>query len=329
MKRGSQSTKLLLSALVGVLVGFTLQRLIVSLVGKQERSLGILALVDGRPITVDAFEHEMVRRGGDRVAFADLERRKTLLDEMVLVEILAAQARKAGYADGPEFSREVRYLLAGRYRQRHINPEVAAIVVTDEEVRAHYEENRDRFAIPEARRAALIYFEYASTASEEHKREVVELAEGVRAEAASQVGVADFGVLAVRHSADQASRYQGGNIGWHVKGQEDSRFVESVMEAIFALREPGELSPPIETPKGLYLVRLLETKPASVRLLGKVAPGIRHQLLAEKREQRLQELYAAARDNVPVEINDKRLAAMDIPTPASHAPPKRPPALPQ
>jgi hypothetical protein len=321
---------LLVAAVAGALMVLAVQRLLLLSGHREAQSVDAVATVDGQPITVRAFEYEMARRGGGPAAFADLERRRALLDDMLRVDVLAANARKAGFAAEPDFTRDVTYLLAGRYRQRYIDPELTKISVSDAEVRSYYEQNRERFAIPEARHAALIYFDYEQTAPEEVKREVAERAAKVRSEAEAQHEATDFGALAVRNSADQASRYRGGDIGWLAKGQEDeSRFDARVTDTIFALSSPGELSPLITTSTGIFLIRLLEIKPASMRPLAKVADGIRQQLLAEKRQRRAEELYAAASANVRVEINERRLAAMVIPTPAGTMPPKRPPPLPQ
>ena len=60
-----------------------------------------LAIVDGKPISVGTFQSEMARRGGE-AAFAAPAQRRALLDEMIRVQVLAANAQKEGYADDPE-----------------------------------------------------------------------------------------------------------------------------------------------------------------------------------------------------------------------------------
>ncbi|MFN8642677.1 MAG: peptidyl-prolyl cis-trans isomerase [Candidatus Binatia bacterium] len=282
--------------------------------------------MDGRPITVADFTAEMARRGGERVFPTD-ESRRAMLDDMVRVAVLAANGRARGYLDDYDVRRDIEHLLAGRYQQEEIEPPLAALGVTDDEVDAYYRAHPERFTIPAAARGAIIFFGLRPNAPPEAEARVRERVAQVQAEAAQQQGETLFGALAAQHSDDQASRYFGGDTGWIAAGQTDSRFEPAVIAAIFALDQPGQMAPLVETTSGLYLVRLVEKKPAVLRPLEEVAPAIRAMLLADKRRERSQALYAAAAARVPVEIHADRLPAGPpgaTPAPGRPAPPPVP-----
>ncbi len=281
-------------------------------VSAQREEVEVLATVAGHAITVADFESEMEHRGG-AVIFQSPEARRELLMQMIEVEVFAANTREQGYLEEYELQRQLRLVAANRYRVEHIDASLAAIGVSDDEVADYYGAHRDEFEVPAAAHAALIYIARPPGASPARVEELRERIAMVRAEAAEQDPSKDFGRLAVRHSDDQASRYRGGDIGWVEREQRDSRFPAEVVDAISSLGQPGALSPVLETESGFYVIRLLGKKAASVRPLDKVATGIRYRLLREKREKLRGELYAAATDNVSIEIDEQRLAAIEVP----------------
>lgn len=272
----------------------------------------VLATVDGHPITVEEFEREVKRRGGV-TSFRQIEHRRALLDDMIEEAVLIANARRAGYDRDPDVRREMGRILSGRYRQERIDAELNEVKVTERELRDFYEANPRPFTTPEAAHAALIFFAIQSTDSPERRQKMTELANEVRAAAEKQNATSHFGALAVQNSHDQASRYRGGDIGWVARGQKDSRWEPAVLDAIFALVEPGALTPVIAGERGLYVIRLLERRAATARPLDEVAGTIRQQLRAEKRRRRSEELYAAAAARLQIEVNEQRLTDLDFP----------------
>ncbi|MGH7788278.1 MAG: peptidylprolyl isomerase [Candidatus Binatia bacterium] len=272
----------------------------------------ILATVDGHAITLDDFKAEMERRGGAE-NFQLPEARRQALDDMIELEVLAANARRQGYLDEYEMRRRVKSVAASRYREEHLEQPLLSVAVGDDEVRAYYEAHQEKYAIPAAAHAALIYVGHPRTVPQSRVTELAERAATIRGEALQQDALEDFGPLAARYSDDQASRYRGGDVGWIEVGQRDSRFAKEVIDALFALEKPGALSEVVATETGFYVIRLLATKAASVRPLAKVAAGIQQDLLREKRSETHDRLYAAAESAVSIDVDERRLAAIEVP----------------
>jgi hypothetical protein len=59
----------------------------------------VLAVVDGQPITLPAFQREVLKRGGE-TSFSAPEQRRALLDDMIRVAVLSSNAQKAGLTAG-------------------------------------------------------------------------------------------------------------------------------------------------------------------------------------------------------------------------------------
>lgn len=283
-----------------------------------------LAVVDGRPISVDDFSAEMARRGGP-ASFPTEAARRALLDEMVRTEVLAANGRARGYLDDYGVRRDMLHILSGKYQEEAIDPILDALGVGDDEVSAYYDAHPQSFTIPAAARAAIIYFALRPHAADTAVAATRARAAAVRAEVERQPDEARFAALAAQYSDDQASRYLGGDTGWLVAGQPDSRFAPAVIAAVFGLDRAGQLAPLVETADGLYVIRLVDTRPATRRPLEEVAPLIRAQLLAEKRHRRLEALYAEAARRVEVAVHPERLSALPPPPPVAPQPTGPPP----
>ncbi len=68
---------------------------------------------------------------------------------------------------------------------------------------------------------------------------------------------ADFAELARLHSDDERSAVQGGEMPWFSAGQMIPEFAEPA----FQLKNPGEISKPVETPFGYHIIKKLDHRP--------------------------------------------------------------------
>lgn len=169
-----------------------------------------------------------------------------------------------------------------------------AITISPQDVRAYYEENRDRFQTPPQVRVAYLELDPEAVASDvevtedelrnayrrqQQQREqeaerraahlLIEVLDGAteaevnaaREEAERlrdrlQNGEADFAALAREHSDDPGSAAQGGNLGFVGRGT----MVAPFERALFELEEPGAVSQPVRTGYGFHLIKLLEAR---------------------------------------------------------------------
>lgn len=149
--------------------------------------------------------------------------------------------------------------------------------VTDREIRAHYEENRERFRRPATARLSLAYIPKTATAAD--TAAALQRAERLRAEIE---GGADFAEVARRESADPGSAERGGELGTFGRGQ----MVGAFDAAAFSL-PAGELSEPVLTRFGYHLIQVQSRQGDSVtarHILVPTAPS----------EQAVDRLYALA-----------------------------------
>lgn len=135
-------------------------------------------------------------------------------------------------------------------------PEIRPRPVSDADVRAFWEENREGFG-PRAETFRFEEIPVTVTASQAARDSA--LAEA-RAVLATLEAGGDFAALAEQHSDDPGSREQGGDLGWFGHGRMVAPFEEAAFAAV-----PGEIVGPIETAFGIHILQVTDTRLEELR----------------------------------------------------------------
>lgn len=291
---------------------------------------GVVATVDGSPVTVEDLERRLERRGSRMQASAAAEGREALLEELIHFEILAANARKAGYEQNAEVQAALEQLMVRRFQEDQLEASLESLAVSDQDVEAYYNDHIADYTVAEAVRVGVIFVQVPPRAGEEKRQALAARAAEVREEIAASAEPAQAFARAATHSSDdQTTRYRRGDAGWLSRDDTGARWEPAVVEAAFALSEPGALAPVVEGSRGFYVMRLVERRPSRARALAQVGDAIRYQLLRERREGLERDFHAQMRRNVTVEINQELLESLPLAErQAVGAGPRRPPRLP-
>ena len=237
--------------------------------------------------------------------------RARIVARMLADSGLVTDAEAREYRALKDQTRDIRYFVVGE--DRFIDSEA----VTEEEIKSHYEESRDRYMTPARVRvsylelrldgmddgmpldeaAVLAYYE--ANALDFMTPELRELRQiflkGPDAEERAralhqrlQEGE-DFAELAEAHSQDELSRERGGTVGW--VAEED--LPEDMAALAFGL-EPGAVNEPIGTERGFYLLEIQDVRPSRLQSLEEV----RDQVVERARRADLESRYAAAAEEL-------------------------------
>jgi parvulin-like peptidyl-prolyl isomerase len=264
----------------------------------------VLAEIDGRRITLGDFEAEMARRGKSR--YQTEQQRQQLLEDLIAFEVMLARARAAGFDRRPEVQSQIDRLIVARFQEEQFAAQPAPTPPTETELRKLYEEQAAEFKRPAEVRAGLIHFACSPKATPEKRAELRHQAAGVLLDARRGDDAA-FTALAQEHSADQATRYRGGDTGWLRVGDDAAPWPAAVVNAAAALSRPGDCAPLVETPMGFYVVRLLELKPGGVRAFEEVQDALAYQLQQRQRELRHQNLLEEMKRGMRIETHPEHL----------------------
>lgn len=290
-----------------------------------------VARVGGEYLSEQRFVDEMRQRGGLLSGqYQDPEQRRALLDALLYQKALVATAREEGIDRLPDVQRTLDQVLANQVLQRRLRERQQSIEVTDQQVRHFYDANAADYSVPERRRVAMLRIPVAADADEAAwSAAEAEAGEALKAVQQLDDDVRHFGALAREYSDDQASRYRGGVVGWISQQQASrSRHDPAMLEAGFALAQPGEVSVPVRGSDAVYLVRLVDLEPARTRPFEDLAAGIRQRLLQERMDQSEDAFRRALIARLDVEVNEDALAAIAPLSPAADPSTPEPPALP-
>lgn len=272
------------------------------------------AVMAQQGLTPAAFEAELRRslrmaqvetgiRMSDFVTPREAERLRALQEEQREARYVVLPAEKFAGKE-PVSDEEVRAYYE-QHQTRFLNPEsvhlryaelrldevATQVQVTEADVREAYEKDREKFTRPERRRSRHILIRVDADTDDAAARKKAE-------ELLARVKAGeDFAQLAKEHSDDTGSAARGGDLDW----AERNYFVGPFADALFSM-EVGEVRGPVKTDFGYHVIRLDDIQPATTRTFEDVRPELEAQL----REDR-----AADRFGDIIEQIDTRLQVAD------------------
>jgi peptidyl-prolyl cis-trans isomerase C len=189
------------------------------------------------------------------------------------------------------------------------------ITVADNEVKKFYDDNPEKFKMPERVRAAHILISTQDPVSHqpiapELKKEKLKLANELKARAEKGE---DFAALVKQYSDDPGSKNKGGEYTFP-----RGKMVPEFEAAAFSMKT-NQISEPVETQFGYHVIKLLEKLPASTEDFAKAEPSI-HDFLVEKEAEKglpayLDKLKLAANVKIVDQGGSTSDAAKSVPAP--------------
>lgn len=283
-----------------------------------------IARVNGESITEQDVQFEIKRRTDAQRPVGDAQ---SILQDLIQRKAMLSEARRSGLLQDPAVQRELENRELGQWLDRTLQVERDRVSVSNEEMRAYFDENRESFARPEMTRLAILYRravrseltnENAGLRGELEKGRAAYLADP---SAATQKGrIPGFGTLAVDYSEDAISRYRGGDLGWMNAGEE-SRLPPAVLETGLAL-DVGGVSAVVPAGDGFYVVMKTDWRAAQVPPYEDVAPTLRRKLIRQKQENIERDFVSNLLAGARIEVDEQKAAGIHVPVAAVAAPPE-------
>ena len=167
---------------------------------------------------------------------------------------------------------------------------------TEKEISKFYEENKDKFIIPEGVRVRHILIAFAEGDDEKVKAEKKAKIEGLRSQI---VGGADFAELA-RKNSDCPSKENGGDLGVIRKGQT----VKPFEDAAFS-QKINAVGPVVSTEYGYHVIQVLEINQQKTAPLEEVKEKISHYLEQQKQAAVFNALLKKLRAKAKITVYEK------------------------
>ena len=280
---------------------------------KRPEEKGIVALVNGEPITLEEFNETLLPYSPSKEEIPGLKRR--ILDQLVEKKFKLQEARNLGLTvtdeelnqriketmnsypksefvtfltkEGTTFEEWKNGVRENILFEKLITSQVyLPIKVREKEIIAYYQEHQNQFKEPKKFRIRQILVENQAAAEEILK--ALGKGEG-------------FEDLARKRSLSPDKK-RGGDMGYFSMEEMLAEWEEAVGKL-----SPGEISYPVESPYGWHIFKLESVKSPRTVSLKEVRKKIKEKLLLKRREGALKEWLLGLRVRVEVEINEELL----------------------
>ncbi|MDD2715870.1 MAG: peptidylprolyl isomerase [Candidatus Wallbacteria bacterium] len=235
----------------------------------------ILAKINSEEINLEMFQEELDNIPSDqRQKVSSME----FLNRMVDMYLIMNEIREERFYDDPAYKqllgRVSRELISSEFGNQRYNSIFDKLEIESSEIEKYYIEHQDTFKISKQIHARQILI---STDNGRSKEEALEKTGSILQE----LKALDFAEAARKYSEDDATRSNGGDLGFFTPDALIKPLNDFVEKA-----KPGDVSEPVETPGGYYLLKVEEIRENILRPLENVREEIRDTLKRKEATQR-------------------------------------------
>jgi len=286
-----------------------------------------VAMVNGTPITKDAFEQTMkvAKQQFSRMGnpMDDAQLKEEVLNQLIGRELLYQQSQKAGiqvdqkmvdeqiaqmkkqFPTEDEFQKALKGMNLTEEKMRSNMEKGLALqkfitetymknaTVPEKEIKEFYDIHPDMFKQPEQVKASHILIKVSPDAKQEEQDEALRKMKEVQEK---QKKGEDFGELAKAYS-ECPSNSKGGDLGYFGRGQ----MVPAFEAAAFGMK-PGETSDIVKTDYGYHLIKVTDSKPEGTIPYDQVKERLGQYLKQEKAQKEIKEAVDKLRKAAKVEV---------------------------
>ncbi|MGA9851605.1 MAG: peptidylprolyl isomerase [Gammaproteobacteria bacterium] len=271
--------------------------------GKQSSvdTSSVLATVNGVPLTNDMYRAYVRSLAGGQEPQLDEQKRQLVLNRLIDMEVLSQQAQKAGLEKDSKVAADLNIQKTGLLAQQLIQQYLTQHPVTDDQIKAEYEQRVKSMPGTEYRARHIL------VASEQQANDIInQLNHG-----------GNFAVLAKKYSTDN-SKSQGGELGWFSPDQ----MVPAFSAAVAQLKKGEYTKQPVHTQFGWHVIQLEDTRSMPPPSLDSVHDQISNSLEGKEVEAYVNQLRSGAKVNMTTPAAGTAMApARAAPAPAAMPPP--------
>jgi peptidyl-prolyl cis-trans isomerase C len=260
----------------------------------------VVARIDGEEITVSDLQKRLDALDPySRARFSAPEQKRKFLENLVRFEVLAAEAEKRGYDKDPDVQRVLKNQMIDVFLRKELDEKLKGETIADADVDRYYADHEAQFKQPEQVRVSQILVKDRAKADK--------VAAEARAAGGSDKGFRD---LVTKYSEDEDSKPLGGDLTFF--DRKTTQYPPALVEAAFALKEVGDLSPPVQTPKGFHVLKLTQRRQGFTRPVEGAAPEIKRLILRDRRAKKMEEMVVQMREKLKVQIFEDQLAKVTV-----------------
>ena len=265
----------------------------------KKSAVDVVATVNGVPITVTMLETKIEKLPQYYQTFA-VGHKNEIVNEMIVEELLYNEAKKRKLDRDPDIKNLIndatKKILISMIVEEQVKKSAP---VSEDDVKAYYEDNKEKYVVPEMIKASHIL----TSTQEEAEKAKGELDRG-----------AEFAAVAQEYSKD-LTKDRGGDLGYFSKGQMIPEFEKTA----FGLNI-GQTSGIIKTRFGYHIIKLTDRKPAVYQSFDDVKDTIMTSIIRDSQRKSFDEFTNKLKDKAKISIDDKLVASLNKNEPVAEPP---------
>ena len=261
----------------------------------------VVAKVDDTVITLGDVQDGINKQAPFvRARYSTPEKKKEFLDNLIRIEVMAKEAEKRGYDKDPEVLRVMKQQMIAKFLRKDFESKLKVEDVPDADVEKYYKENPAEFNRPDQVRVSQIVVK--------DKAEADKIAR--EAGALGKTDPKPFRDLVTKYSEDEDSKARGGDLTSFDRAT--TAVPKPIVEAAFALKEVGDISPPVKVDQGYAVLRLTQKQAGFSRPLPEVKRQIQQRLFRDLRTKSMDAFVADLRKKYTVTVDEANLAKVTV-----------------
>jgi len=254
--------------------------ILISLIMLPAAHAAVVATVGSLEITDKDVEARLAQLPAQYKASYDSDAgRKMLLDQLVQEKLIYLQAANKAYDTNPAVVKQLEKVKQQIMVGQFIKDEFNKIEVSEDELKAYYDENKTRFTQDEQVWAKHILVKTEKAAEAAKAR----ITKGEAFEAVA------------KEVSTGPSAPKGGDLGWFEKSQMVPEFANSA----FSLAKDG-VSDPVKTKFGYHIIKVYGKKEAGTKSFADARPQMKKALMGSKQKTRVSDIVERVKKDHPV-----------------------------
>jgi peptidyl-prolyl cis-trans isomerase C len=272
----------------------------------------VVAKGTGVTITADEFKARLDEQSPFiRSRYSTLERKKEFLDNLIRFEVLAREAEKQGLAADPDVQMTLKKIMVQKLVQKNFQNLEGAKDLPEAELQKYYDDHKADYFRPKRVRLAAVVWNAPVGSPERAKKLATAKAALAKIKAEEKKNALAFTQAVAQHSEDAATKSAAGDLQFKSHEELEQAYSKELADAAFAL-SAGQTSGVVETPKGLYLLKLTGQQEELNRSFDQVKTQIANKLYRERKTKEFDEWLKRLREEAKISIDEKALEAIEV-----------------
>ncbi|WP_224364873.1 peptidylprolyl isomerase [Hyalangium versicolor] len=266
---------------------------------------------DGGAVTIEQLQGYIAQMNpAARTRIESLDQRREYAQGLARFELFVTEARKRGLENDPEVQEAMKRAMVQQLLFKEFDEKAPPI--PPEELSSYYESHKAEFVQPA--RARYSHLLVPAPKGSPDRAAKKKLAQALR-EKASKLQSLDFDsfdALITEASGNPAAKPAEADT--HLVSPEElkARLGEPVAAAASALKQPGDLSPVVESDSGFHLIKLTDLRPAKNQPLDAVSSMLKARMARERRDARVAKFTEELQERAHFKTDEAALQKLQV-----------------